>query len=317
MSSSEISNAALSSKQKEKRHSFITTVFLRLIREKPLGTFGVAIILVLFLVGIFCNFIAPYSYVDASPMDSLMPPSIHHLLGTDGIGRDEFSRMIYGARVSMIVGLSCASLSLLVAILLGVPSGFSGGKYDLVLQRFIDAWMCLPGILITLVIMTLVGSGLIQVIFVIGLTGGIMSSRVVRSAVIGIKGNTYIEAAKSVGSSTTQTLIRHILPNIGPILIIIFTLQLGGSILMEATISFLGYGIPPPLPSWGGMLSGTGQQYMLQAPWMAIWPGAALAIVIYGVNMFGDGLRDILDPRLVGGLGRYGVSAKKIKIIKE
>jgi peptide/nickel transport system permease protein len=154
--------------------------------------------------------------------------------------------------------------------------------------------------------MAVVGQGLWQVILVIGGLYGITNSRVVRSAVIGIKENIYVEAASAVGCSTTRTLSRHILPNVMAPIIILFTVNMGSAILLEATISFLGFGIPPPQPSWGGMLSGPGRAYMLQNPWMAIWPGLALGIVVYGVNMLGDALRDILDPRLRGGLGRYG-----------
>jgi peptide/nickel transport system permease protein len=206
----------------------------------------------------------------------------------------------------MIVGLSCSTLSVLVAILIGLPSGFFGGKYDIVIQRFIDAWMCFPGLFIILVLMTLIGKGMLQVILVIGVLSGVMSSRVVRSAVISIKENVYINASQAIGCSSARILLRHILPNIIAPLIIIFSLQLGNSIMMEATISFLGFGIPPPAPSWGGMLSGSAREYMFQAPWMIIWPGLALAIAIYGINMLGDAVRDILDPKLIGGVGRYG-----------
>lgn len=295
---------------KEKRRSFFANIIRRLIVEKPLGTFGGIIVLVLFLTGIFCNFLAPYSYVDAYPSDSLSPPSAQYLLGTDSLGRDMLSRLIYGARVSMIVGISASVLSLLVAILIGLPSGLFGGRYDMFLQRFIDAWLCVPPLFIVLVVMTFVGQGMTQVIFVIGLVGGVQSSRVVRSAVIGIKGNVYIEASRAIGSTSSRLLIRHILPNVAAPLIIIFSLQLGTSILMEATISFLGFGIPPPAPSWGGMLTGTARQYMYQAPWLVMWPGLALAVVVYGINMLGDALRDVLDPRLRGGAGRYGLTKR-------
>jgi peptide/nickel transport system permease protein len=155
----------------------------------------------------------------------------------------------------MIVGLTCASISVLIAILIGVPSGYFGGKVDMIVQRFVDAWMCLPGLLLILVVMTLVGKGMTQVIFVIGTFGGIATSRVVRSAVISIKGNVYVEASRAIGCSSARVLLRHILPNIIAPIIIIFSLQVGGSIMMEATISFLGFGIPPPAPSWGAMLS--------------------------------------------------------------
>jgi peptide/nickel transport system permease protein len=299
-------------KEKE-QHSFFVTVLIRLLKEKPLGTAGGVIVLLLLLTGIFCNFLAPYPYAEAHPVDSLTPPSAHYLLGTDNLGRDMLSRILWGARVSMIVGLACSLVTLLVAVLIGLPSGYFGGKYDMVMQRFIDAWMCFPGILITLVVMTIVGPGLLQVIFVIGIFSGFTNSRIVRSVVIGIKESLYIMAGRAIGCNSRQLLISHVLPNIAAPLIIIFTLGVGQAILIEAIISFLGFGIPPPLPTWGGLLSGPARQYMLQAPWMAIWPGLALSLVVWGINMLGDALRDILDPKLRGGVGRYGLTKTNIK----
>jgi peptide/nickel transport system permease protein len=167
--------------------------------------------------------------------------------------------------------------------------------------------MCFPGLVIMLTVIAITGPGLTQVILLLGILGGISGgNRVIRSAVLGVKQNVYVEAAKAVGASDWQIMGKHILSNVMPVVIIGFTLSMGGAILAEATLSFLGYGIPPPMPSWGGMLSGPARNYMEQAPWMAIWPGLALALVVYGMNMLGDGLRDILDPRLRGGLGRYG-----------
>jgi peptide/nickel transport system permease protein len=190
--------------------------------------------------------------------------------------------------------------------LIGIPSGFFGGKFDTVMQRFVDSFQCFPPLVLYLTIMAVLGPGLFQVIMVLGVSDGIRGSRVTRSAVIGIKQNVYFEAAKAIGVPTGRTLMKHVLPNIMAVVIIGFTAILGRMILAEATLSFLGFGIPPPTPSWGGMLSGTGRQYMLQAPWMCLWPGLALAVVVYGINMLGDAVRDILDPRLRGGLGRYG-----------
>jgi len=177
----------------------------------------------------------------------------------------------------------------------------------MVIQRFVDAWMCFPPLVLYLIVMSILGPGLLQVILVLGVSGGLGgASRVKRSAVIRIKEDVYFEAARAVGVPTGRILMRHVLPNVLPVLIISFSTGLGMFILAEASLSFLGFGIPPPVPSWGGMLSGTGRTYMLQAPWMAIWPGLALSIVVYGVNMFGDAMRDLFDPRLRGGLGRYG-----------
>jgi peptide/nickel transport system permease protein len=292
--------------EEAKRHSLLADLFIRLVREKPLGTVGAVIVLIAFLVGIFANLIAPYGMNEQNLSVRLQGPTAQYLLGTDGLGRDLLSRIIYGARISMIVGLAATSMGTVLSTIIGLLSGFLGGKFDIVVQRLVDSWMCFPAIFLILTVMAVVGQGLWQVILVIGGLYGITNSRVVRSAVIGIKENIYVEAASAVGCSTARTLSRHILPNVMAPIIILFTVNMGSAILLEATISFLGFGIPPPQPSWGGMLSGPGRAYMLQNPWMAIWPGLALGIVVYGVNMLGDALRDILDPRLRGGLGRYG-----------
>ncbi|MBI2830132.1 MAG: ABC transporter permease [Chloroflexi bacterium] len=301
-----------------KKRAFLVDVFVRLVKEKPLGTIGGVIVLVFFLIGILANFIAPYGYNDINPAFRLSGPSAQYLLGADNLGRDLLSRVIYGARISMIVGLSVSFLSVTIASLIGVTSGYFGGKFDLIVQRFVDAWMCFPGLFIILTIIAILGPGMIQVIVVMGFMFGVASSRVVRSAVIGIKENVYLEAARAIGAQNRRILTHHVLPNIAAPILVIFTIQMGASIITEATMSFLGFGIPPPTPSWGGMLSGSGRQYMLQAPWLAFWPGLALAIVVWGINMLGDGLRDVLDPRLRGGLGRYVGTKKKIaKLTKQ
>jgi peptide/nickel transport system permease protein len=222
------------------------------------------------------------------------------------------SRIIYGARISMFVGLGASALEVLVALLIGGISGLVAGTYDLIVQRVVDAWMCFPPLFILLSVMAILGQGLVTVILVLGISGGIGASRVVRSAVIAIKENTYVSASESVGCTWWTLAIRHILPNIMAPIIIIFTLAVGGMILTEATLSFLGLGVPPPQPSWGSMLSGPSRANLISAPWMAIWPGLALAVVVYGVNMLGDALRDLLDPRLRGGLGSYS-STKKVE----
>ena len=297
--------------EEKKTHSLLVDLFIRLVKEKPLGTVGGIIVLVLFFTGIFAEFIAPYDYKEINLMDTLQAPSAQHILGTDNMGRDLLSRIIYGARISMVVGLAGAGLSVGIGTLIGGISGFFSGKYDMVLQRFVDAFMCFPPLFFLLTVMAILGPGLLQVILVLGIQGGIGQSRVIRSAVIGIKENMYFEAAKAIGASPTKILLRHVLPNIMAPIIIVFSTSVGSMIIMEATLSFLGFGIPPPVPTWGGMLSGSARTYMFIAPWMAIWPGLALSIAVYGVNMLGDAVRDLLDPRLRGGLGRYGMTKKK------
>ena len=271
------------------------------------------IVLLLIFVAIFADALAPYPFYEMHLRDRFQGPSARYLLGTDHIGRDLLSRLIYGARLSLIVGLAATTLNVLVAVLIGGTSGFIGGKFDLVVQRLVDAWMCFPGLLLLLTIMSIVGTGLFQIIVVLGITGGISGSRVPRGAVIGIKENDYFLAAQAVGSPTLKTLMRHVLPNIVAPLIIIFSVNIGGNILSAAALSFLGYGLPPAFPDWGAMLSREGRQYMEQAPRLAFWPGLCLTIVVYSLNMFGDALRDLLDPRLRGGEGRYGTAKVKRK----
>ncbi len=300
--------------KERKRPPFLLEVVTRLIKEKPLGTVGGVIVLILFLVGIFAPLIAPYDYNYQDATARLQAPSAKYLLGTDNLGRDLLSRIIFGARISMIVGLAVPAISTVLTLLIGGTSSYMGGKVDNVVQRFVDVVMCFPGLVIMLTVVAITGPGLTQLILLLGILGGIGGgNRVVRSVVIGIKENVYVEAARSIGASNWRIMIKHVLPNIMPILIVSFSMGMGGAILAESSLSFLGYGIPPPAPSWGGMLSGPARSYMLQAPWMAIWPGLALALVVYGMNMFGDGLRDVLDPRLRGGLGRYGSTKAKKK----
>ena len=283
-----------------KRRSRLAEFFIRLVREKPLGTISGIIILILIFVAIFAAVLAPYPYKEMHLVDRLQGPSAQYLLGTDHIGRDFLSRLIFGARLSIFVGLAATALNVVVAVLIGGISGFLGGKLDLGVQRFVDAWMAFPGLLLLLTIMSIVGSGLLQIIVVLGISGGIGGSRVLRGAVIGIKENDYFLAARAIGSPTTATLMRHVLPNIMAPVIIIFSITVGGVIIAEASLSFLGFGLPVNIPSWGGMLSREGREYMEMAPRLALWPGLCLTIVVYSLNMFGDAMRDLLDPRLRG-----------------
>ena len=295
-----------------KRRGLLGELFIRLVKEKPLGVVGGVIVLLLLLVAVLASVLAPYGMNEMTLAARLDGPSFTHWLGTDNLGRDLLSRIIYGARISVYVGLLSTALGTVMATVIGLVSGFVGGKIDLFIQRIIDALLCFPPMIIVLTVIAIIGPGLWQVIFLIGLTFGYRWARIVRSAVIGIKENVYVEATRAIGVPTRRTLIQHILPNIMAVVIVIFTVNMGQAILLEAMLSFLGFGIPPPQPSWGGMLSGAGRQYMLQAPWMALWPGLVLAIVVYGINMLGDAVRDILDPRLRGGLGRYSGTKRKI-----
>jgi peptide/nickel transport system permease protein len=295
------------------RKHWLVTLLGRLLKEKPLGTVGAIITLLLLLTGIFADVLAPYGMNDTNAPAALAAPSARFWLGTDNLGRDLLSRVIYGARISVIVGLTASLLATIISVVVGVVSGYIGGKFDMVIQRLVDAWMCLPMILVLMMIVSLVGPGMVTLVINLGLWWGITGSRIIRGAVIGIKENVYVKAAVAAGSSTLTILVRHVLPNIMAPTIILFTTRVPNVILTEASLSFLGFGIPAPTPSWGGMLSGIGRNYMFRAPWMVVWPGLALAAVVYGVNMFGDALRDLLDPRLRGGAGRYGIKAKEVE----
>ncbi len=295
----------------EKRRHFLIVLPRRLLREKPLGTVGAIIVLILFVVGISAQWLAPYGYNETLVGGRLESSSLTHWMGTDQSGRDLLSRVIHGARISMFVGLGVSIFSTILSTLIGLTSGYLGGRFDMIVQRFVDAWMCFPGMFIMITLMALVGPGIPQVIIVLGVLYGITGSRTVRGAVIGIKENVYLEASRATGCPTRTILFRHILPNIMAPTIVVFTSRMGAAILAEASISFLGYGIPEPYPSWGGMLN-RGRPYMLEGLHLAIWPGLALTIVVWGINMFGDALRDLLDPRLRGGLGRYSGARKSL-----
>ena len=262
------------------------------------------VILALILVAIFADLIAPYPIAERHLADRLTGPSLQYLMGTDQIGRDVLSRLIVGTRLSLLVGLAATVINAAVALLIGTTSGFLGGKTDLVVQRFVDAWMAFPGLLLLLTIMSIVGRGLWQIIIILGVAGGIGGSRIIRGAVLAIKENPYFEAARAIGSPHTRTLLRHLVPNLLPPVIIIISVSVGGNILAAASLSFLGFGIDSSTPDWGSMLSREGRQFMETAPWLAVWPGVLLTITIFSLNMFGDALRDLIDPRLRGTMER-------------
>lgn len=291
-----------------------TGFLVRLVREKPLGAVGLAITVLLLFTGIFADVLAPYGMNEMHTDERLAPPSARFWLGTDNLGRDLLSRVIYGARVSMIVGLAGSAVATVISVGIGMLSGYIGGRFDLIVQRFVDAVMSLPMIIIVAVIMSMAGQGMLPLILVMGIGGGISGSRQSRGFTINVIGNVYVQAAAAIGCRTGAILIRHVLPNIAPLIIVGFTVLLPGIILTEAALSFLGYGVPPPAPSWGAMLSGTNRSYMFLAPWMVLWPGVALSVVVYGTHMFGDALRDILDPRLRGGAGRYGGRTRRARL---
>jgi peptide/nickel transport system permease protein len=272
----------------------------RFMRRKPLGFIGAVIIVLLALLAITAPLSAPSTPTEIHAADRLQGPSPRYLMGTDNLGRDIFSQIVWGARISMYVGFAAVLLSITAATLIGVVSGYFGGRLDATMQRLVDAVIALPGIFLILTIMAILGPGMNNVIFALAVGGAASNSRVIRSATLALKEMTYVEAARVVGSSHLRIIFVHLLPNVMPAAITLATLGLGAAILAEASLSFLGLGVPPPNPSWGSMLSGAGRRFMLQAPWMAFFPGLFLSLAVFGFNMLGDALRDLLDPRLRG-----------------
>jgi peptide/nickel transport system permease protein len=271
-----------------------------LLLGKPLGALGGLVLAAMLVLALGADVLAPYGYDEADMFARLKPPGVGHWLGTDNLGRDLLSRVIYGARVSLLVGLGGVAFGLAGATVVGLVSGYFGGRLDILLQRVVDAFMCFPLLLVALTIMALLGPGLGNVIATLGLVLAVRDSRVIRGAVLTVKQHLYVEAARALGVGHLGMIRRHVLPNIIAPIIILATVNLGAVILIEAALSFLGFGVPPPRPSWGGMLSGAGLMHMLRAPWLALWPGVALSVTVFGANMLGDALRDLLDPRLRG-----------------
>lgn len=280
--------------------SLLLSRVLRFVRKKPLAAAAAATLLVLIAVALAASLVAthdPYSF--AAP-ERLQGPSADHYFGTDEFGRDLFSRVIYGAQVSLKVGFITVLFSTIVGSAIGIASGYFGGWLDAVIQRLVDMLMAFPAVVLALAIVAARGQGVTNVIIALAVvqTPGLI--RVVRSNVLTLKERPFIEASRVIGATPARIMVVHLLPNVTPSIIVLATAGLGGAILAEATLSFLGLGTPPPQPSWGGMLSGSARRYATDAPWLVIFPGIALSLSIYSFNLLGDGLRDMLDPRLRG-----------------
>jgi peptide/nickel transport system permease protein len=276
-------------------------VWVQILRRKPLGTVGGGIVLLMLAGAVLADVIAPYGYAQTSLRERFVVMSAEHWLGTDQLGRDLLTRLLYGARVSLYVGFGAVALGSALATLIGVASGYVGGRFDLLLQRAVDAWMAFPPLLLLMSIMSLLGPSALNITIVLGLAFGIQNSRILRAVALSVKEYTFVESARALGSGHVRVAVGHILPNVLPTIIVVATTGLSTVILTEASLSFLGLGVPPPYPTWGGMLSLAGLDHMYQAPWLAIWPAVALSLAVFGFNMLGDALRDLLDPRLKGG----------------
>ena len=273
----------------------------RFARRKPLGFLGLLLVTAFLVMAVFAPVIAPYTYAEQKLRHRLEGPTRAHVLGTDSVGRDVFSRLVYGARVSITVGFGAVAITGTLAATIGIISGYYGGWLDKVTQRVVDLWQALPGLIVLITILGVFGTGLVQMILAIGILGAGGASRIYRSAVLGLRQNTYIEAARTVGATDLRILLVYILPNVAPLILVLASVGLGGVILAESSLSFLGFGLPPPHPSWGQMLSIEGREYMSRAPGLAVFPGLCIALAVFSFNVLGDALRDVLDPRLRGG----------------
>ncbi len=282
------------------RNSPFVAFHRKMLRKKKLGAIGGVVFALFLFAGVFADVLAPMGINETDMRQQLQSPSLEHWFGTDHIGRDVLSRILYGAQLSVTVGFLAAGLATVISIVLGVICGYFGGTLDMAIQRFVDAWMTFPDLVLLIVVVSIVGPGVTQIVVILGCLYGIAGSRIVRGAVIGVRENMYTHAAQSIGARTLHILVFHILPNVMPVIIVLFTTRIGAVILAEAGLSFLGLGVPPPAPTWGSMLSGSGRTYMYLQPWLALAPGICLTIVVYAVNVYGDALRDLLDPRMRG-----------------
>jgi peptide/nickel transport system permease protein len=270
------------------------------VRKKPLGAIGAVFLLGFIIVAIFAPWLATHDPDLNNYRARIKPPSAEHWFGTDNFGRDIYSRVIYGARISMYVGILSTVMGTAIGAFTGILSGFLGGKVDQLVQRVTDVMFTLPGLVLAMAIVTMLGPSLLNVIIAIAIPRIPDTNRVIRSAVLSVKESLYIDAAHAIGCANWRIMLQHILPNVTAPYIVIASAGLAGAILVEASLSFLGMGVPPPAPSWGRMLSTEGMRFFETAIWMAIFPGVFISAAVFGANLFGDALRDVLDPKLRG-----------------
>ncbi|MBI2910342.1 MAG: ABC transporter permease [Chloroflexi bacterium] len=270
----------------------------RLIIRAPLGTLGVLIFAFMGAMALLAPVVSPFDPYELHYGAEFSAPNDVFRLGTDNVGRDLLSRVIWGSRISLLVGIAATAIGQVSGGFIGLVSGYLAGKFDILVQRIMDILMAFPTMVLALALVAALGPSVVNVIIAIALVQIPRAARVIRSAALAIKQTQYVDAARSIGCTHWRILLRHVLPQCLAPFIVIFSIELPHAILIEASMSFLGLGTPPPTPSWGGMLSGVGREFVESAPWLAIWPGAAITVVVFGFNMLGDGLRDVLDPRL-------------------
>lgn len=271
---------------------------LEFCRREPLGAFGMMLVIVVALTGFAADWIAPYSPTSNDFAAMTEPPSLAHWLGTDQFGRDLLSRIIFGARTALIVGLSSAFVGGAAGLVLGVGSAYFGGKIDLVLQRVFDVVMAFPLIIMALAVVAIFGTGVHNVIVAITIPLVPRCARVVRASALAIREVPYVDAARACGFGHARIILRHMVPNVMAPFLIMITAFVGQAILAEASLSYLGLGVQEPVPAWGLMLQGGAEEYASTAPWIAIFPGLAIMVSVLGINLFGDALRDTLDPKM-------------------
>ena len=276
----------------------LLTRMVRFVRKQPLGTFGLLIVVAMIICAVFAPWIAPFDPEENNFDTMFVAPNLTHLLGTDEFGRDIFSRIVYGAQTAMLIGFVCAFAASFGGLVVGVASAYFGGKVDIIVQRIVDVFIAFPGIILALAIVAVLGTELYFVMIAISIPLLPNCARVVRASALSIREIPYIDAARACGFSHTRIILRHMAPNVIAPFLIMLTTFLGQAILAEASLTFLGLGVQEPTPAWGLMLRSGAEEFAETAPWVPIFPGLAISMAVFGFNIFGDALRDVLDPKL-------------------
>jgi len=269
-----------------------------LLRKYPLGAAGALVVVVMIFLAVFANFLSPYDPESNDFEHMLTPPGLQYWLGTDQFGRDILTRIVFGARTALFVGFSCAIIGATVGLVFGVTSAYFGGRFDLIFQRIMDIFMAFPLIIMALAVVSIFGTGTQNVIIAITIPFIPRCARVVRSSALAIREIPYVDAARALGFTHARIILRHMAPNVMAPYLIMLTAFVGQAILLEASLSYLGLGVQEPTPAWGLMLQGGAEEYAESAPWVAVYPGIAISLAVFGFNLFGDSLRDALDPKL-------------------
>ena len=291
-------NPAADADELEELSKSWSSQLIDLIRRQPLASAGGLVVLIMIFASIFANFLTPYDPEAASWVNQLTPPSAEFWLGTDAFGRDILTRIIYGARTALFVGFTAAFVGATGGLILGVASAYFGGRFDIICQRLVDIVMAFPLIVLALAVVATLGASTVNVIIAITIPFIPQCARVVRSSALAIREIPYVDAARALGFSHTRIIMKHMIPNVMAPYLIMLTTFVGQAILLEASLSYLGMGVQEPTPAWGLMLQGGAEEFAESAPWVPIFPGLAITLAVFGFNLFGDGLRDVLDPRL-------------------